>query len=545
MDFQRKLWYVQRRSNRIVRIGRSRKGKDEKMKLKTIAAGRLDLRFTLDEAFGGKLTLREYSPVVHGLPRLLAEETLDFVQGTADCARFAGEHDRLYSRFELFDGGSALGGCRYCTDLDDDVPENAYPYPQPDTIKTLVCDCELGRQFGVKQSRFDVSLPAFVSLTEQDGTIPFRFEGRTYYFYRKALENLEQNMAGFEVNTLILLNAPRLFNSKKEKNLLDICIHPRYEWDNPGAFISAFNMTTEAGQQVYGAFVEFLAERYTRTDKKYGRVGGVIISNEINLQDSWGNVGEMPVDDYVEEYIEAMRLAWLCGRKHYDHFRVYVSLANNWNELHENPLRLYHGRDVIDVLGRLSERDGQFPWNVAFHPYPESWLPDFWNDRRALFNYSTPRITYKNMEVLEAYLAQPQLLYRGVPRRIIFSEQGFNSEKGPLRDLQEKQAAAGYVLEYMKARRMKTVDMMANHATVDNPHEFGLNLGIFRYDPAKPGCRGEAKPIARSIRAMDTPEEAAAIAFARGVIDPALFDYLLDPPIVHGDADRSKDTEFG
>lgn len=110
-----------------------------------------------------------------------------------------------------------------------------------------------------------------------------------------------------------------------------------------GAFISAFNMTTEAGQRVYGAFVSFLAERYTRADKKYGRIGGVIISNEINLQTNWGNVGEMPVKDYVEEYSVAMRLAWICGKRHYSGFRVYVSLANNWNELHENPLRLYHG----------------------------------------------------------------------------------------------------------------------------------------------------------------------------------------------------------
>ncbi len=511
------------------------------MKLTAITVCKNHLEFALDEAFTGALVLKEYAPVIHGEDRLVAEEALQFADGKAVAARFDGSHDRAFGRF----AAEGASGVCYVTEFADDVPENVYPYPQPDTIKTLVCDHELGQEFGVKQSRFDVSLPGFVSLKEQPGTIPFEFEGRTYYFYEEPVKHLEANMAGFEVNTLILLNSPRSFGSKNEKELLDICVHPKYEWDWPGAFISAFNMTTEPGWQVYGAFVEFFAQRYTRSDAKYGRIGGVIIGNEINLPENWGNVGEMPVADYVEEYIQAMRVAWICGKKHYNNFRVYVSLANNWNRVHPNPLRLYHGRDIVDLLAEYGARDGDFGWHMAHHPYPESWLPDFWNDRTAEFHFATPSITYKNMEVLEAYLAQPQLLYKGEPRRIIFSEQGFNSENGPLRDLQEKQAAAGYVLEYMKARNMKTVDMMANHSTVDNPREFGLNLGIFRYDPNAPRHRGEAKPLAKAIKAMDTPAEGIAIEFAKQVIDPALFDWLLDPPVLHGDPDRSKDVEFG
>lgn len=511
------------------------------MKLLSITVCKETLEFALDEAFSGAVKLKEYTPVIHGEERLVAEEKLNFTSGKACTARFDGSHDRAFGRFVLED----VSGVCYVTDFADDVPENVYPYPQPDTIKTLVCEYELGKEFGIKQSRFDVSLPGFISLKEQPGTIPFEFEGRTYYFYEEPVQHLERSMAGYEVNTLILLNSPRSFGCKNEKELLDICVHPKYEWDWPGAFISAFNMTTEPGWQVYGAFVEFFAQRYTRSDAKYGRIGGVIIGNEINLAENWGNVGDMPVADYVEEYIQAMRVAWICGKKHYNNFRVYVSLANNWNRVHPNPQRLYHGRDIVDLLAKYGARDGDFGWHMAHHPYPESWLPDFWNDRTAEFNFATPSITYKNMEVLEAYLAQPQLLYKGEPRRIIFSEQGFNSVNGPLRDLQEKQAAAGYVLEYMKARNMKTVDMMANHSTVDNPHEFGLNLGIFRFDPNAPHHRGEAKPLAKAVKAMDTPAEGIAIEFAKQVIDPVLFDWLLHPEVLCDDPDRSSDFEFG
>ena len=147
--------------------------------------------------------------------------------------------------------------------------------------------------------------------------------------------------------------------------------------------------------------------------------------------------------------------------------------------------------------------------------------------------------------MLEAYLAQPQLLYKGTPRRIIFSEQGFNSPNGPLKNLREKQAAAGFTLAYLKARNMGTVDMMYNHTFVDNPHEFGLNLGMHDYDENAPDHVGRAKPLAAAFRAMETPGEEAAIAFAREIVGDDMFEYMLHPDILCGDPDTASETDFG
>ena len=304
-------------------------------------------------------------------------------------------------------------------------------------------------------------------------------------------------------------------------------------------------MTRIEGQRVFAAFISFLAENYAQPGMTTGRITGAIISNEINLQYNWGNMGPATPEYYMEEYTQALRIAWIAGTRAYKNFRVYISLANNWNVEHSQPLYFYHGKQLIDLLGENCRRDGDFPWHVAFHPYPESFdHPDFWNDRSALFHAYTPRITYRNMEVLEKYLSNPQFLYRGEPRRILFSEQGFNSGSGPLSGLMQKQAAAGYVLSFMKARQMRTVDMMTHHSTIDNPHEFGLNLGIYRYDPDKPFHRGEAKPIAEMVKVMDTPYEAAAIAFAREVIGGELFDYLLNPPEIRENTEDMS-NDFG
>ncbi len=518
------------------------------MNILRIEAGREAIRIITDA--DGAVVVRESVPTIGVNPgRTLSAVATAAAGGVITLPRFENGNDRIFSRYTVFADGVPVEGVQYVTDIDADVPENTAPYPQPPTIKTLAGAKAVLDELEIKQSRLDVSLPNMMTTMPGEDTIPYEHNGRTYYFRREAVEHLDNYARSTPMLTLILLNSPKLFGSTREKALLDACLHPGFDWEYPEAFISAFNMQTEEGQGYYGAFVEFMAERYSRPDGRYGHVVGFIISNEVDSQYVWGNAGEMPVEQYVREYTQAMRLAWLAGRKHSAHMRVYVSLTQCWNVANygdKQPLRYYKARRVLDLIAQYSHEDGDFAWGVAHHPYPEDLnYPDFWNDRATDFTFSTPKITFKNMEVLEAYLSQPQFLYKGEARRIIFSEQGFNSRSGQLQAFTEKQAAAGYVLAYMKARNMKTVDMLTHHAFVDNPHEFGLNLGIFRYDPDAPDRLGEAKPIFESVKAMETPAEAEAVARARAFIGEDLFDYLLDPPIEYGERDTSQDNAFG
>ncbi|MCL2159084.1 MAG: DUF5722 domain-containing protein, partial [Oscillospiraceae bacterium] len=448
-------------------------------------------------------------------------------------------------------------GVRYTTDIAENVATNRQPYPQPAVIKAMSCGKDDVLALGIKQKLFNVNLPSIMTavphgetpaasggtlFTKEGGeNIPFEHCGKTYWFLKDRIESLDRQMLecdelGVTV-TLILLNSPKRFGSTEEQILLDACIHPGFDQNYPDAFISAFDMQTEEGQGYYRAFCEFLAARYTRTDRKYGSVSGFIISNEVDSQYVWGNAGEMPVEDYTREYTEAMRLAWLCAQLHCAHLRIYASLDHLWNIRHmpTEPLRTYTAKSVIDNVCAHSRRDGNFPWNIAFHPYPEDlrW-PNFWNDRSADFAFSTQRITFRNMEVLPAYLAQEHLLYKNSPRRIIFSEQGFNSLSGDLGPLTEAMAEAAYVLAYLKARAIETLDMLTHHSYLDNPHEFGLNLGIRRHDPSKPGNIGEPKPIYEAVRDMETEREPQRIAKARAYIGEEIFDYLLNPPEIAG-----------
>ncbi len=514
------------------------------MKLIDIIARKEDICFVLDEPFDGMLSMTEESPVIHGENVILDKQMLSFKGGAGCVSRLNGEHDRAFGRFCLFEGEEKIQGVCYVTEIENSACSE--PYPTLSTIKSLNTSYEIAAPLGCdQQGRPDINLPAFISLKEQPGTFPYRFEGETYYIFKDAVEEMEHLIKGYKVSTVVVLNSPLRFGSKREEDMLNTCLHPNFEKDAPYAFISAFNMTTVEGQRVFAAFLSFLSEKYAAGNKETGRINGAIISNEINLQYNWGNMGPVAPSYYMAEYTTAMRLAWIAAARHFKNFRIYISLANNWNVNIGDPNYFFKGKELLDLLIENCQRDGNFPWHLAHHPYPESFdQPNFWFDRMATFELTTRLVTYKNMEVLEEYLSKPQFLYKGAQRRILFSEQGFNSGSGPLSNLMKKQAAAGYVLSFMKARNMKTVDMMTHHSTIDNPHEFGLNLGIYEYDENAPHHKGKAKPIENMVRVMDTPYEGAAIEYAKQVIGEELFDYLLNvPEIIDQPEDLS--NEFG
>jgi hypothetical protein len=120
------------------------------------------------------------------------------------------------------------------------------------------------------------------------------------------------------------------------------------------------------------------------------------------------------------------------------------------------------------------------------------------------------RITYKNIEVLSAFLQQPEYLYKGKQRRIILSEQGVNQPDGP--DGQILQAA-GYAYAYYRISNTDCIDAFMLHRHVDARDEGGLKLGLRTWDnPSK------KKYIYEVFRLADTDRWKEAFEFARPII---------------------------
>ena len=466
-------------------------------------------------------------------------------EGGVSIPRFIGEYDLLLCRFEI----EGAEGVSYVTEVDDSVPRLLDPFPKL-PIKAIDSGAleEDWEEMGFRQTGFGPNQAGLMVSKDGEDVIPYVYNGKTYYFNKSTVEACDNRLAPLAARgvTAVMryINSSFFLGEKADQTIVDIIQHPGYDYDFPSAYMGAFNLRTEEGFEYFAACTDFLLNRYTMPGHPYGWATAFEVGNEVTSQYIWGNAGEMTCAEYMKEYTEVMRICWLLSQKYWNNFRIYTSFDQYFCGSHmpDKPKRFYGMRESLDEILKNCARDGDFPWNVAFHPYPENLsYPDFWNDRSPNWSFETVRITFKNLEVMPAYLAQPEFLYKGEPRRIILPEQGFNSRTEAPYTLD--QAKYAYVLAYQKMKKLGTIDLFLHHNYVDNPYEFGLNLGI-RYCAVMPDGTlgpGERKPICDAIAAMDTPREESWVAAARAYIGEDIFDYLLDPPEVAVTVDHSSD----
>jgi hypothetical protein len=242
------------------------------------------------------------------------------------------------------------------------------------------------------------------------------------------------------------------------------------------------------------------------------------MGNEVNSHWWWANMGRASMEEFADDYLRTVRLAHTAIRKESSWARIYLSLEHHWNIRYAagDDQQAFPGRAFLDYFARRAREGGDFDWNLAFHPYPENLFePRFWNDKTAITNVlTTPRITFKNIELLPAYLRRPELLFHGEPRRIILSEQGFHTPSGTNGELIQ---AAAFCYAYKKIERIDGIDAFILHRQVDNAHEGGLLLGL-RSNQAKDGELHPRKKIYDCFRAADTPEWEKAFAFALPIV---------------------------
>lgn len=116
------------------------------------------------------------------------------VNGVITLPRHENVNDRIYSHYTVYSQGKEASGVCYVTEVDAGMQENTMPYPQPAIIKTLGAPPELSEKLNIQQGRLDISLPCLMTTVPGDDTLPYDFNGRTYYFRRSAVEQVDKQM---------------------------------------------------------------------------------------------------------------------------------------------------------------------------------------------------------------------------------------------------------------------------------------------------------------------------------------------------------------
>lgn len=444
---------------------------------------------------------------------------------TLSIPRFDGERDRLYSGFVARETRGAFGAVHYVDEMNG-ISKNTAPFPEAKSKKGLQVQM-VGDAIalGVKHAALNVNLAALIDPAAAD-SLEWKMDGETFHFKRRQVEAIPVKPlsdAGVQV-ALILLNYVN-----KDPAVERILRPPRAKTE-PANRIYGFNVDTPEGARWFKACCEFLADRFAAPAGPHGRAVGYIVGNEVNSHAHWYSLDRAPLPILAGNYLRALRIVHTAVRKSSSSARVYISLDHFWSgAMEKDPLRCLGGKITLDYLTRLSRLGGDFDWHIAHHPYPEILTePRVWNDKTALPDFDSPRITFKNLEQLPAYLRQEKMLCRGQPRRIILSEQGFHTpiKPGPVEG--QLRQAAGFCYAYYKVAHLDGIDAFIYHRHVDYDGE-GAHFGLWTFQPGTICTPHEKKQIYEVFKNADTPEWEKAFEFALPVIGIKSWDEIMKP----------------
>jgi Family of unknown function (DUF5722) len=290
--------------------------------------------------------------------------------------------------------------------------------------------------------------------------------------------------------------------AKSSEQTIDLLGHPDAHKD--GIFAMP-NVTSEAGISLYGAILNLMAERWSRPDGKHGRVHHWIMHNEVDAGWVWTNAGEKSDIVYMDLYQRSMRLMHLIAAQYDPNSRPFITLTHHWANKGEK--RWYGSKRLLELLVNHCRVEGDFPWALAYHPYPQNLFnPRTWEDGQATFSFDSHKITPKNLEVLDAWMKLPAHLHQGKVRPVHLSENGFNSKDYSPKQLEDQ--AAGMALAWKKMANLSSIESWQYHNWIDNRGEGGLKIGLRKF-PDEPGDPMGKKPIWHLYQALGTPQEDA------------------------------------
>ncbi len=398
-------------------------------------------------------------------------------------------------------------------------PPDDTPFPTPASKKGLqVQMVDDALALGIKHAALNINIGQLLTLAASPTNLAYTNENRIFAFSLAYVEGLDRQIKALSdhhiVVSLILLNY-----QGSDPALNRLLLHPKFDPTAPN-HLSAFNTSNPESSSAFLACIDLLAARYSRADEAFGRVWNYIVGNEVNSHWFWCNMGPVTMEQFADDYLRTVRLCDQAIRRHSLHARLYLSLEHHWNIHYPggNERQTFPGKPFIEYFARKARESSDFDWNLAFHPYPENLFDcRTWQDKTAQPSEETPRITFKNLEVLPKYFTRQELLFQGKPRHIILSEQGFHSPETA--DGQALQAAAFCYASY-KVAHLDGIDSFILHRQVDHGHEGGLNLGLWtrNKNAANPAEPLSKKKIYEVFQAADRPDWQDAFEFALPII---------------------------
>lgn len=435
-----------------------------------------------------------------------------------------GKHtrDALFSKWAIVEKNNGKMLLRSHAHYADSItPQYSLPDEQPGNMKGLgdfnAKEPEMIKDvdsLGVASVTVNIWIRGLLNSSAADTTMPFMYNGKTYHANQSWVNEMDKTMMEAAkrkliVSAIILVDQAFQFSDTAIGKLM---AHP--DCDPAGVYCMP-NTFNAAGMEYYGAALDFLAARYSHPDKKFGRIHHWIAQNEVDAGWTWTNMGEKDPNLYMDAYHTSMRLLHLTARKYNTHAKTFIPLTHDWDWVPVK--RFYKPRRLLEILLQYSSLEGDFDWGIGYHPFPQSLFePRSWLDDRTDFTFNTQMITFRNVEVIDAWVNQPHTFYRGKHLRLLhLSEQGPNSRDYSKEALLDQAASMAYV--WKKIKRLKAIKVFHYQSWRDYRFDGGLRLGLRRYPDDEEEPLGR-KPVWHVFRCMGTASEDSCFEFAKPII---------------------------
>jgi uncharacterized protein DUF5722 len=427
-------------------------------------------------------------------------------------------YDRIYSRWIIASKNGENYQAQSYAHYADDINGAALQYlpeEKPRGKKGLEGFFQESREsdlkdLDIKNVTVNITLPQVISL--QPTQYSYKFDGETYYMNATTVEHYDREFKLCS-DANVFVTAVILIQQNIPANIKSILVHP----DANGGVESMANITSLKGFNYYAALIGFLAERYSRLDKQYGRISNWIVHNEVDNGVYWTNAGNAKMEYYTELYDRVMRTTYYAVRQYNPAGKVFISLTHGW-AVAAKPT-FYAPKNMLEFLNNMSKKQGDYEWGVAFHPYSEDITnPMPWIDKDATMNLNTTHIiTPKNIELIDEWMRMPSHLYQGQKvRTLLFSEQGANSKSYSKEDMLTQAAVIAYM--WKKCSRLPSVESFDYHAQCDNKNEHGLKFGLWTPKLGTIATPDKKKTSWYVYQKVGTPSEDSAFAFALPII---------------------------
>jgi hypothetical protein len=431
-------------------------------------------------------------------------------------------YDRVYSRWCLFeksnDGLQMLSPAFYCNN-EEQLAEHSFKVPDVKSKKGLQInwrpkDMGMLDELGIKHAAVNIELSSLLHTPKGTPYIEHNYLGKTFKINKNIIDNHSKVLSysakkEMMVGGILLIRGGKLSNPKIKKALQ----HPEYL---SNGIYSMANVTSKDGVFYYAMLVDFLAKYFS--NKENGFIHYWIIHNEVDAAWVWTNCGKRGPETMMDFYIRSMRTVHYTVKKYNPKAWVKISLTHYWNQINKHGPKdtMYAPKHLINILNDYCIKEGNFNWGLAYHPYPYNLRnPEVWKDP-VTWDFNTNIISYKNLEVLAAYMKQDKYLFNGKRRKIYLTEQGFSNPNDSKQSLLIQAAAMAYGMK--KVNGLEGIDAHILHRWVDHAREGGLNLGLVQKKKGTIVAVGNKKPSFDVYAAIDTDKENEVCKFALKII---------------------------